>query len=123
MLQIFIFSPLIALFIISLVSLFFDLISYRTQKENLGADLDERTVAFTLFGNIGLAGSGSMLLFAFTQSRTVLLVSLLFGTALFLVGELTLRTLIIAGKEYFFSLSITIIGIILTTLLFPLWSI
>ena len=75
-----IFSPLIVLFLLSLVSFILGLQRCRLQKEKPGADLDERTIAFILFGNIGLAGSGSMLLFAFTRSRTVLLASLLCGT-------------------------------------------
>jgi hypothetical protein len=115
-----IFSPLIVLFLLSLVSFVLGLQRYRLQKEKPGADLDERTIALILFGNIGLAGSGSMLLFAFTRSRTVLLASLLCGTILFLIGELTLRKLIIAGKEHYFSLSVMIIGAVLTVLLFPL---
>src|SRR5450631_3497128 len=100
-----IFSPLIALFLLSVVSFVFALRSYRFRREKRSVDPNERSVTLLLFGAIGLAGSGSILLFAFTLSRTIFLALLICGIILFFIEGVRLRRLAITGKEYFFSLS------------------
>lgn len=115
-----IYSPGIVLFMASLVCLVLSVRSYRLRKEKLTNELGERTVAFLGLGNMGSAVFGGILLSAFTRSHTVFLVLLVCGIVLFLGGELTLRTSIIAGKEYFFSSSITMFGAVLAWFNFPL---
>ncbi len=117
--KILIFSPLIALFLLSLVIFVCVSRSYRFRIEKRSVDPNNLNITSIIFGAMLLAGSGSMLLFAFTLSRTIFLVLFLFGIILFLVGDVTLRKLVIAGKEYIFSLSATIIGMTLIALNFP----
>ena len=115
-----IFSPLLIVFVFSLLSLGFGLRSYRLRQEELRVDLNERSFTFTLFGIFGLIGSGSILLFAFTRSKMIFLFLILLGMLLFLGGEVTLRRLVIAKKDFFFSLVITITGFVLIIFVFPL---
>jgi low temperature requirement protein LtrA len=115
-----VFSPLMVLFLLSLISLVFGLRNYRLRREKRSIDPNKRSVTFITFGAIGLATSGSIFLFALTLSRIIFLCMFFGGIILFLVGGVTLRKLVIARKEYVFSLSASIVGMTLIVLNFPL---
>ncbi len=106
-------SPVIVLFIISFLGFIVAQRTYQSRKEKLGVDMDERTLGLIWGGSLGIAICGSALLVGFTQSRTMLLMPLLCGILFLVVGEWTLRTSVIAGKTYFFALSMTITGMAL----------
>ncbi len=113
-------SPVIAFFVVSIISFVLGLKIYRSRKEILGIDIDERVFAFIFGGSLGTAIFGPALLLGLVQSNIVLWVLLLCGTILFVIGEWTLRMLIIAQKTYIFSLSIAITGAVMALFCFAL---
>lgn len=66
-----IFSPLIVLFLSSLVIFVFGLRNYISRIEKQSVDPNGQTGTLIAFGAMGLAGSGSILLFVFTLSTAV----------------------------------------------------